>query len=49
MPNHYESVDALVNGIKGTTGVLSRLISWKSGVIILFIVVAAVLSKLVFG
>ena len=46
MLNKYQSVDALVNEIKGTTGYLSSLVSWKSSLIFLFIVLSVIVSKL---
>jgi hypothetical protein len=49
MMNYYDSVDTLVAGVKGTTGILSHLISRKSGLILLFVGIGALLSKLVFG
>ena len=49
MLNDYQSIDALVDGIKGTTGLLSRLISRKSGLVFLFIVFGVIVSKLVLG
>jgi hypothetical protein len=45
--NDYQSIDALVSGVKGTTGFLSRLISRKSGIAFLFIVFAVIVSTLI--
>ncbi|MGZ9222212.1 MAG: hypothetical protein ACXW4Q_08895 [Anaerolineales bacterium] len=45
--NNFQSIDALVGGVKGTTGFLSILLSRKSGLVFLFIVVAAIVSKLI--
>jgi hypothetical protein len=47
MTNEFQSIDALVSGVKGTTGFLSRLISRKSGLIFLFIALAVLVSKLI--
>ena len=46
MLDDYQSVDALVDGIKGITGVLSSLISRKSGLVLLFIIFGVIVSKL---
>lgn len=46
MLHDYESVDALIDEIKGTTGFLSSLISRKSGLVFLFIVFGVIVSKL---
>jgi hypothetical protein len=43
----YQSVDALVSGVKGTTGFLSRLISRKSGLVFIFIVFAVIVSTII--
>jgi hypothetical protein len=47
MMNDFQSIDALVSGVQGTTGFLSRLISRKSGLVFLFIVLAVIVSKLI--
>ena len=47
MLNEYQSIDSLVNGVKGTTGFLSRLISRKSGVALLVIVFTVIVSTIV--
>jgi hypothetical protein len=49
MLNEYQSVDALIDGVKGTTGFLSSLISRKSGLVFMFIVLGVLVSKLLFG
>ena len=46
MSNEYPSVATLVEGVKGTTGFLSSLISRKSGLVFLFIVLGVIVSKL---
>jgi hypothetical protein len=43
----YQSIDALVSGVKGTTGFLSRLMSRKSGLAFLFIAFAVIVSTLI--
>jgi hypothetical protein len=48
MLNEYPSVEALVDGVKGTTGFLSSLISRKSGLVFLFVVLGVIASKLLF-
>jgi hypothetical protein len=49
MLNEYQSVDALIDGVKGTTGFLSSLISRKSGLVFMFTVLGILVSKLLFG
>lgn len=49
MLNEYQSVDALIDGVKGTTGFLSGLLSRKTGLVVSFIVLGALISKLVLG
>ena len=46
MSYEFQSVEALVDGVKGTTGFLSSLISKKSGLVILFIILGVIVSKL---
>jgi hypothetical protein len=41
----FQSVEALVDGVKGTTGFLSGLVSRKSGLVFVFIVLGVILSK----
>ena len=47
--NEFQSVNALVDDIKGTTGFLSSLFSRKSGLIVTCIVLGVIVSKLLFG
>jgi hypothetical protein len=47
MLNNFENVDALVGAVQGTTGLLSRLLSRKSGLIVLIVVCGLVISKLI--
>lgn len=49
MLTEYQSVEALIDGIKGTTGFLASLFSRKSGLLLICIVLGVVLSKLLFG
>lgn len=44
----YQAVDGLIDGVKGTTGFLSSLLSRKSGLVFLFIVFSVIISKLLF-
>jgi len=46
MLNNYQSIDALINGIKGTTGFFSSLVSRKSGLVILFVVLGVIISRI---
>jgi hypothetical protein len=48
MLDEYQSVDTLINGIKGTTGFFSSLISRKFGLFFLFVVFGVIVSKLLF-
>jgi hypothetical protein len=49
MLNEYQSVENLVDGVKGTTSFLSSLISRKSGLAFMFVVLGVLVSKLLFG
>ncbi len=49
MLHDYQSVDALIDEVKGTTGFLSSLISRKSSLVLLFIVFGVIVSKLLFS
>ena len=44
----YQSVDTLIDGVKGTSNFLSSLLSRKSGLVFLFIVFGMIISKLLF-
>jgi len=44
--NEYQSVNTLIDGIKGTSAFLSSLISRKSGLVFLVIVFGVILSKI---
>ena len=48
MLNEYQPVEALIDKIKGTTGVLSSLLSRISGLVILFVVLGLIVSQIVF-
>ncbi len=47
MLNDYQSIEALVSGVQGTTDFLSRLISQKSGLVLLLIIFGVIVSKLI--
>ena len=47
MSNDFQNIDALVGAVNGTTGLLSRLLSRKSGLVLLIIVCGVIVSKLV--
>jgi hypothetical protein len=49
MSYEFQSVEALVDGVKGTTGFLSSLFSKKSGLVFVFIVLGVIVSKIVIG
>jgi hypothetical protein len=49
MSYEFQSVEALINGVKGTTGFLSSLLSRKSSLVFLFIVLGVIVSKFLFG
>ena len=49
MSYEFQSVEALVDGVKGTAGFLSSLFSRKPGMVFLFLVLGVVLSKFLFG
>jgi hypothetical protein len=45
MLNDFQNIDALVGAVQGTTGLLSRLLSWKSGLVVLISVCGVIVSK----
>lgn len=49
MSYEIQSVDNLIDGVKGTTGFLSGLISRKSGLVFIFIVLGIIASKILFS
>jgi hypothetical protein len=49
MLNDFQSIEDLVGGVKGTTGFLSKLISRKSGLVLLVIVGGVIVSKIIFS
>lgn len=49
MLNEYQSVDALIDGVKGTTGFLSNLLTRKAGLVLMFIVLGVLISKMLLG
>ena len=48
MLNEYKPVEALIDEIKGTTGVLSGLLSRISGLVILFVILGVIASQIMF-
>jgi hypothetical protein len=48
MSYEFQSVETLVDGVKGTTGFLSGLLSRKTGLVFLFIVLGAIVSRFLF-
>jgi hypothetical protein len=49
MLHDYQSIDALVRNVLGTTGFLSRVLSRKFGLLLLFVASAVLVSKLIFN
>jgi hypothetical protein len=49
MSYEFQSMEMLIRGIVGTTGFLSGLISRKSGLVFIFIVLGLIASKLFVG
>lgn len=49
MSSEFQSVEALIDGVKGTTGFISSLFSRKSGLVFLFVVLGVIVSKFIFG
>jgi hypothetical protein len=49
MSYEFQSIEALIDELKGMTGFLSSLISRKSGVVFMFIVLGVIISKLLIG
>jgi hypothetical protein len=48
MSDEYQAVEALIEQIKGTSGVLSGLLARVSGLVILFVVLGVIASRIVF-
>jgi hypothetical protein len=48
MSSEYQPVEALIDKIKGTIGVLSSLLSRISGLVILFVILGVIASQIVF-
>ena len=46
--NEYQTVDGLIEGIEGTTGFLSSLLSPKFGLVFVFVIFGVIVSKLLF-
>lgn len=47
--NEYKSVDSMIEEVKGTTGFLSGLISRKSGLLFLIVILGVIASKIIFS
>jgi hypothetical protein len=47
MLNDFQNIDALVCAVQGTTGMISRLLSRKSALVLLIVVAGVVISKLI--
>jgi hypothetical protein len=47
MLDEYQSIEALIDEIKGTTGFVSGFLSGKSGLVILFVVLGVIVSQIV--
>ena len=47
MLDEYQPVEALIDKIKGTSGVLSSILSRISGLVILFVVLGVIVSQIV--
>jgi len=45
MLNEFQSIEALINEIKGTTGALSGFLSRISGLVILFVLLGVIVSQ----
>ena len=48
MANEYQSVEGLIDNVRGTTGFLSSLFSLKLGSVFLFVVFAAIVAYMLF-
>lgn len=49
MLNDYQSIDTLIEGVKGTSSILSVLFSRKTGLFLSLIILCVLLSKLFLG
>jgi hypothetical protein len=49
MSQELQSVEALIDGVKGTTGFFSNLFSKKYGLTFVFIIAGVILSKIFLG
>jgi hypothetical protein len=48
MINEYQSIEGLIDKVKGTTGFLASLFSLKLGSVFLFVVFAAIIAYMLF-
>jgi hypothetical protein len=48
MSNEYQPVEALIDEIKGTIGVLSGFLARISGLVILFVILGVIASQIMF-
>jgi len=48
MTNEYQSVEGLIDNVKGTTGYLSSLFPLRLGSFFLFVVFAAIIAYMLF-
>ena len=48
MTNEYQSVEGLIENVKGTTGFLSNLFSPKPGLVILLVVLGVIIVNVLF-
>ena len=48
MLNEFQSIEALIDEIKGTTGVLSGFLSRISGLVVFFVVLSVIVSQVIF-
>jgi hypothetical protein len=47
MLDEYQAIEALIDEIKGTSGFVSGLLFGKSGLVILFVLLGVIVSKIV--
>lgn len=48
MSNEYQSVEGLIDGVKGTTEFLSSIFSLKPGLVLLLIVLAVIAANILY-
>lgn len=49
MSYEYQSIESLIEGIKGTTGFFSGSITRKSGLVVFLIILGVIVSKILFS